>query len=54
MTHKTLPFNDMLKCLLDLRENLRGGAISLRSLATLPSNGGSRRLDMDATIASKP
>jgi len=22
VAHKTLPFNDMLKCLLDLRENL--------------------------------
>jgi hypothetical protein len=33
---------------------LVGGAISLRSLATVPSNCGSRRLDMDATVALQP
>src|SRR5229473_7229021 len=32
----------------------RGGAISFRSLATVPSNCGSRRLDMDATVAPQP
>jgi hypothetical protein len=54
VTHKTLLFGDMLKCLLDLRENLSGGAISLRPLATLSSYGGSRRLDMEATVVPKP
>src|SRR6266404_6809495 len=43
VTHKTLPFGDVLECLLDLREDQRGGAISLRSLATVPSSCGSRR-----------
>src|SRR6266404_6921260 len=54
VTHKTLPFGDVLECLLDLREDQRGGAISLRSLATVPSSCGSRRLDMDATVAPQP